>query len=356
MSETPVTPAAPRGRRRRRITAVVLVSLLVLVVGGLATAWYYLDSLSSSYEENVQTFEQQAQEEGGDAGTGGSFPEESDRPEKEADDESITILLLGSDDRAGTDLAQSTGQFPGSRSDTMMLVHVPADRSGVQVMSIPRDLWIDVPGDHGEAKINAPMALGGVSLTVETIEGLFDVRVDHVASVDMQGFIGLVESLGGVDVESTHPETFTTTGGHTFHPGTQHMDAEEALAFVRERKTFSDGDLQRARNQQSFIEAVVDESLQAGNLANPGRVRDMVETFTPYLTVDESLDASTVASLGWEIRGAAGDITMFTLPTGPDDRSADGQWIWRQDEQAMTEISEALAEDTLEEYVEENDL
>ncbi|WP_010525360.1 LCP family protein [Nesterenkonia sp. F] len=356
MSETPAPAAAPRRRRRRRITAVVLISLLVLVVGGLATAWYYLDSLSSSYEENVQTFEQQAREQGEGAETGETFPEESDRPAKDSDDESINILLLGSDDRAGTDLEQSTGQFPGSRSDTMMLVHVPSDRSGVQVMSIPRDLWVDVPGEHGEAKINAPLALGGVSLTIQTIEGLFDVRVDHVASVDMEGFIGLVETLDGVEVDSTYPEAFTTTGGRTFRPGTQHMDADEALAFVRERKSFPDGDLQRARNQQSFIRAVVDESLQAGTLANPGRVRDMVETFTPYLTVDESLDASTVASLGWEIRGAADDITMFTLPTGPDGRSADGQWIWQQDEQAMAEISDALADDTLEEYVEENDL
>lgn len=346
MAEETVEESRRRRKKRSRLTiGIVLGSLVLLVAGALVASLMYLNSLSRSYEDNVQTF--------GDEET---FPDEADRPEKAEDDESINILLIGSDDHGGSGESEDLPRVPqGGRSDTMMLVHIPGDRDSVQVMSIPRDLWVEVP-DHGWHKVNAPLALGGISLTVQTLEGLFDVRIDHIASVDMLGFIGLVDALGGVEVNSSYPESFTTGEGYTFEPGSQHMDSEQALSFVRHRATFPDGDLQRVRNQQAFIRAVIQESLSPSNLTNPGQVRDMVETFAPHLVVDDTLDSTTVASLGWQMRGATRDIQLFTLPTGDSGRSADGQWIWNQDTQVISEISEALNDGTLQEYVAEHDL
>src|SRR5690606_2503774 len=140
----------------------------------------------------------------------------------------------------------------GQRSDVMMLVHIPADRSGVYIMSFPRDLYVDIPG-HGKDRINAALAFGGVPLTVTTVENYTGVPIDHVALIDFEGVKSLVDSLGGVEVDV--PQDFES-GGHRFTEGTQHVDGEQALAFVRARKNFADGDFQRNRNQQSLLKGI----------------------------------------------------------------------------------------------------
>ncbi|MCH8561632.1 LCP family protein [Nesterenkonia sp. YGD6] len=330
--------ARPRPKRRGRRAVLIIVSVVaVVVVGALVASMWYLNSLGSAYEDNAQTFEE-------------SFPEEEVRPVRAEEDESINILLLGSDDNGGSGATEELARVPqGGRSDTMMLVHVPSDRQSVQIMSIPRDLWVEVPG-HGSHKINAALSLGGIPLTVSTIESLFDARIDHVAAVDMLGFTGLVDALGGVTVYSGYDQAFTTAEGFTFHPGEQEMNSEEALSFVRHRMSFPDGDLQRVRNQQAFIRAVLDETLDPGNLSSPGRIQEMVETFSPHLIVDDTLDAGTAAALRWNVRGAAGNVDMFTVPTGGSGYSQDGQWIFYQDEQAMADIADAIADSTLDEY------
>lgn len=324
-------------RRGRKVTLIVLSSLLVLVIGGFVAAWMYLNSLGNTFEERAQTFEE-------------SFPEESERPEKDEDDESVNILLLGSDTGGGSGETEDLPMVPnGGRADTMMLVHIPGDRDAVYVMSIMRDLWVPIPG-HGNAKINAALAIGGVPHTVQTVESLFNTRIDHVAAVDLDGFQGLVDAMGGVTVNS--PESFTSVTGHNFSAGEQHMDAESAMAFVRERRAFSDGDYTRVRNQQAFMRGVLNETLSPSTLTNPGRVHDMVEEFSPYITVDESLDAGTLGSLGWQLRSVrSGSINMFTLPTNGIGRSDDGQSVVWMDEQAIDEIGQAMRDGTLDEYV-----
>src|SRR5699024_1109775 len=115
--------------------------------------------------------------------------------------------VLGSDSRGeGMDTAENKGE-DGERSDTMMLVHVPEDRSGVYVMSIVRDLWVEIP-DHGERKVNAALGLGGYPLVTSTVENLVGVNIDHLAVIDFEGFNGLTEALGGVPV--CNPNTFSS--------------------------------------------------------------------------------------------------------------------------------------------------
>lgn len=330
----------PKPRRRgRKAIFIIMASMVVLVGGALVAALMYLNSLGDAYDDQVQTFEPEE-----------TFPEESERPPKEEDDDSLNVLLLGADSGGGSGEDEELPTVPGgARSDTMMLVHVPGDRESMQVMSIMRDTWVPVPG-HGEAKINAALTLGGIPLTVQTVESLLDVRIDHVASIDLAGFQGLVGAMGGVTVDS--PEAFESRAGYSFSAGEQHLDAEQAMAFVRERRAFGDGDYTRVRNQQVFIRGVLDGVLSPSTLTNPGRVHEMVETFSPYMVVDHELDSGTVGSLGWELRNVGeGGIDMLTMPNLGLGTSADGQSIVIHDAEAAAEIGGALRDDEFQEYV-----
>lgn len=338
-------------RSRKRRGRWVLGGTAVVVLIALILAGAYLLVLQRSYSSNVTHFPQ-ADSDGSAAGEDPTNPLGEDRPEAT---DATNILLLGSDSNGGSGADEDLPRVPGGgRSDTMMFIHIPAGQDSVQVVSIPRDLWVEIPGGYGWHKVNAGLSLGGDQgpwLTRATVEQLFDVRIDHITAVDLLGFVGLVEALGGVTVDSSYPESFTTNDGYTFNPGSQEMNADEALSFVRHRSSFPDGDLQRIRNQQALIRAVVDEAASPATLANPLRVNDMVSTFSDHLITDEELSASRAASLAWDARGAADNMTFSTLPTGGNGYSDDGQWIFYQDEQAMEEISQALDEDRLDEYL-----
>jgi polyisoprenyl-teichoic acid--peptidoglycan teichoic acid transferase len=165
----------------------------------------------------------------------------------------------------------------------------------------------------------------------------------------MAGFEGLVDSLGGVDI--TVPESFEAgNGGKSFTAGPQHMDGDTALSFVRERYAFSDGDYSRVRHQQLFLQAVSREVLTADTLTNPGRVSDMVSELSPYLTVDETLNAGEMVSIGrtmTDIR--TDDLEMFTVPTDGVGRARGQSVVW-PDHDAIAQIGAAMSDDDMASY------
>ncbi|BDZ39207.1 hypothetical protein GCM10025863_18210 [Microbacterium suwonense] len=186
--------AAPPRRRRRWPWVIVFVVVFALVAVA-ATAGVYLWRLSSSYEkaESIPAAK--------------VFP--TVRP-TQVNPEAMNILMLGSDTRTG--LGGGLDSIRGQRADTMLLVHLPADRSGVQVISFMRDNWVDIPG-YGANKLNAALAFGGVPLLVQTLETLVDVPIDHVMITDFEGFTGLTDALDGVTVDNqiAFRETATPT-------------------------------------------------------------------------------------------------------------------------------------------------
>ena len=350
MSDIFDQPQRPRRERQRKSHTgrnVILVFLGIFLVAALV-AGGYLFNLAQTFNNSTQKLET-------------AFPEESLRPSKEPEDqtpgpEAMNILLMGADAGGSTPAELVEGNAPGSRTDTLMLMHIPADRENVYVMSILRDTWTDIPG-YGTHKINAAMAFGGIPLTVQTVEGLFDERIDHVAVIDFEGFKSLTNALGGVTVDV--PYTFTSSGsmGETFTAGPTTLDGESALKFVRERKAFADGDYQRAANQQIFVKSILSKFLTAETLTNPVRINEVVTEFSPYLAVDNEFDAGTVASLGLSLRGVrTNDVEMFTLPTLGTGTSADGQSIVLKDEAAIADISEALDNGTVGQYLTQNGL
>lgn len=325
-------------RKRHTVRNVLFVFLGLFLVAALVAAGYVYN-LASTFNNSTQKIET-------------AFPAESNRPTEAPEDkhpgpEAVNILLMGSDSRGSMGNLRDNDPT-GQRSDTLMLMHIPPDRENVYVMSIMRDLWVEIPG-HGMNKINSALSLGGIPLTVQTIEGMLDDRIDHVAVIDFQGFKGLTNALGGVKVDV--PYSFSTDD-HDFQAGPMTLEGEQALDFVRERKAFSDGDYQRVANQQIFVKGIMSEFLNAKTLTNPGRVNDVVSNFAPYISVDNELSAGRVANLALSLRGVRGnDIEMFTLPTKGVGTSPDGQSIVVQDKQAIERISEGLDDGTLTHYL-----
>lgn len=332
------------GARKGHPVRITILTLVALVVIAAVVAGGYIFSLASSFDGKTEKI-------------GDAFPVESQRPQKQASNEdAVNILLLGNDARGGSGETEDLEGVPNAgRSDTMMLVHVPGDRKNVYVTSIMRDTWVPIPGE-GTHKINAAFSFGGVPLAVQTIEGLLDTRIDHVASVDFEGFKGLTDALGGVDVDV--PVGFTSRhGNHTFKAGPTHMNGDQALGFVRERYAFKDGDYQRVRDQQLFIKALIGKILAKDTLTNPGRISDAVDELSPYLSVDETLSASTVGKLGLSLKSIRTDkIHFFTLPSNGTSRSSDGQSIVLPDDEAIDDLATALTDDDVDKFMRENDL
>ncbi|WP_258066854.1 LCP family protein [Arthrobacter sp. GMC3] len=327
-------------RRTRTIRRNVLLTFLGIFLIALVASGAFIFNLANSYDTKTQKIEH-------------AFPDETLRPAKPTEgpaSNAMNILLLGSDSRGdAVDLAEE-GVPSDQRSDTMMWVHIPADRKNIYMMSIMRDTWVDIPG-FGEAKINAAMAFGGVPLVVQTLEGMFNNRIDHVAVVDFQGFKEITDALGGVSVDVPIPFT-STHGNYTFAAGPQMMTGDQALGFVRERYAFADGDYQRVRNQQIFLKSVMNTILTPATLTNPIKVTNLATKVSPYISVDKGLDAATIGALAVSLRDVRGpDVKAFTLPTLGTGTSADGQSIVLRDDAAITAIGDALKSDSLGSYL-----
>ncbi|MEV0880464.1 LCP family protein [Micromonospora echinofusca] len=286
--------AKPRRRWRR----VALVSLLVVALlggGGLIAGGLYLRSVESDIER-VDAF--------------ADVPEQG-RPQAVAKG-AMNILILGSDTR-------DPESKSGSRTDTIILAHLPKDRSSAQLISIPRDTWVAVPrskdGSQGgrDAKINAAYAWGGVPLMVQTVEKFTTVRIDHVMMVDFAGFKEIIDALGGIDIDAEKSFTSIHPPFRTFRQGVQRMDGEAALDYSRQRKQFPDGDFARIRHQQQVIKAILDRAVSGGIVTNPGKLNSFVKATSNAVSVDEKM---SLLSMATDLRGLRGDNLRFiTSPT-----------------------------------------
>jgi len=265
------------------------------------------------------------------------------RPPPAAQD-SMNILLMGSDKRAD-------GSVAGQRSDTIMVVHVPADRDEVGIVSIPRDSWVQVPG-HGPAKVNAAYAWGGPALAVETVENLTGVRMDHVAVIDWEGFKRLTDLLGGVEVRIPNTVTDGYTG-RTWEAGRQRMDGETALAYVRQRAGLPRGDLDRIERQQAFLRSLASDTLSTSTFTSPRLLYDVLDAVTANLSVDEGWSAAEMRNLAWSLRSVRAESIDFTVVPLTKLGTEQGQSVVYLDRPAGEELWQAVREDRLGEWIDE---
>jgi LCP family protein required for cell wall assembly len=298
---TPAEQSKTPRRRRGKFVLIVLGVLALLAGGGAAAAGWYVRSVDGDISR-IEAF--------------GEVPQEARPPKEEVAGDALNFLMLGSDTRDPS----STG---GSRSDTIIVLHLPKDRSSAQLVSIPRDTWVHIPrskdGKHGntDAKINAAFAWGGAPLMVQTVEAYTGVRIDHVVMVDFAGFKEIVDALGGVEVDveqsftSTH--SLSASSVRRFEKGPQTMDGATALDYARERYAFKDGDFARIRHQQQVIKAILSKASSGGILTNPARLNSFLRATADSVAVDDTLKLVGMASDLRHLRGE--NLTFYTSPT-----------------------------------------
>lgn len=267
----------------------------------------------------------------------------------------MNILVIGSDIRGGTPAKDAaahtaaTGEAQDHRADTLMVVHVPADRSTLYFISINRDTRVDIPG-YGGAKINAGLEYGGIDMQTAAVQQLLGITINHTLMLDFGGFKLLVDGLGGIDVNVPFPFQASIETQHVFAAGMNHLDGQAALEFVRERYAFSDGDFQRVRNQQIMLRAVLARLTAGGALNDVTAVRSLVDFASCCLTVDKGFDPVQAAILAYSLRNLnTGAIGTMTLPTTGSGFVA-GQSVLFPDYGAIAAVGAALREGRIGEF------
>lgn len=277
------------------------------------------------------------------------------------EDESLNILLMGTD--AGTarngegssiieDAAKPNWPTGKYRSDTMMIVHIPPDRESVYVISVPRDSYLTlhdgVGESRGKAKINAALSLYGPSGATATVENFSDLRMNHIAMLDWDGFAGITEALGGVQVHVSEPTRDWTAGDHV-------VEGDRALEYVRLRYGLADGDFDRIKRQQNFMRAVMLKTVSRGTLTNPLKLQSTTSAVAANMAVDSEFDAGAMRSLAWSLREVRpADVKFVTLPTNGTDSDPVAGSIVVVDQEKSAELFDSLQDDSIDDYLESN--
>ncbi len=311
--------AQPRWRVGLRATVAGL-SLVTMVGSGLAWATYRNFTASVPH--------------------GAAVPPLA-RGQKDVDGQDQNILLLGNDSRAGATPAElkalSTQDDGGSvNTDTMMVLHIPANGSRATVISFPRDSWVDIP-DNGKGKLNAAYPDGydaskqaggnelanesaGVQMVIRTIDQLTGLHIDHYAQVNLLGFYRISNAIGGVDVCLLHAQNPSTDSdaygngysGINLPAGHSVIKGSQALAFVRQRHGLPGGDLDRIKRQQYFLASAFHKIVSGGVLLNPFKLHDLLKAVSLSLLTDPGLNLVSLAQQ-FE-RMSSGNITFATIP------------------------------------------
>ena len=321
----------PPARRRHRGLVIGLLLIAVLVAGAMVATALYAGTINRSVTNNLQVGEDLPPDIPKDE-------DEAPRPPKVAT-KAVNYVIMGSDSR--------TPGETGARSDVLMVAHLAGDRRSAALISFPRDMWVSIPG-HGKNKINAAYALGGPQLTVRTLEGLLETRMDHTVLIDFEGFIQVTKDLGGVTVDNPH---YSRTGAWEFPVGKITVEGDEALAYVRERKQLPQGDLDRAERQRLVAQAILRKTLSPEVIANPPRFNRIVGSVAKQVTVDRGLTGSKLRDTALSIRFSPDRITSLQAPISGFGTSADGQSIDVVDQRKLAELAAALRADDLRSYL-----
>lgn len=264
-----------------------------------------------------------------------------------------TILLAGVDDGKGRSLEQmlegeewQKGVF---RSDAMLMVHLNDTASRAEIISVPRDSYVDVEG-YGRTKLNAAFSYGGPELLWESMEQFTQTRIDHMVVADFEGFKDVTETLGGVQVFV--PDKSANPGGTALlNPGWQKIRGDEALYYVRARYELPRGDFDRVQRQQNVLRAVFDEARAFGTLANPVKLTRLVGDMADNLAVDDSLTNGRLRDLALSVRNLSPtQITYATIPH-QGSQTIDGASVVVVVPRDVREMFRAVVEDDFAAYV-----
>jgi LCP family protein required for cell wall assembly len=334
----PIAPSAspaPDPRRRRPAlilgrVATALIAVLALAVTGAAWQW---QSAKNKLLNTVAALD----------------PNSSDirDPNSQIGDENFLIIgvdsRFGANGEMGGDIDETGARIEGARSDTIMLVNIPANRKRVVAVSFPRDLaitpmncqaWDPETGKYGPVydkntgewsdnerptttKLNSAFALGGPKCLVKVVQRISGLAINRFMAVDFSGFSNMVDALGGVEVCSTTPLDDAELGPVLTTVGRQKLDGHTALNYVRARSIASEGngDYGRIKRQQMFLSSLLRSVISSETLFDLDRLDEVVNMFIDDSYVD-NVQTRDLVRLGQSLQGInAGRITFVTLPT-----------------------------------------
>jgi len=308
-------------------TAAVLIAVSALAVTGAAWQW---QSAKNKLLNTIAALD----------------PNSSDIRDRDAQNGDENFLIIGVDSRIGVNGEMGAGDTSvaqGVRSDTIMLVNIPASRNRVVAVSFPRDLaitpmncqaWDPETGKYGPVydqntdewsdnerltttKLNSAYALGGPKCLVKVIQKISGLAINRFMAVDFAGFSAMVDALGGVEVCSTTPLEDAELGTVLATAGRQKLDGPTALNYVRARSisTEHNGDYGRIKRQQLFVSSLLRSMISTETLLDISKLDEVVNTFIDDSYVD-NIQTRDLVRLGQSLQGInAGRITFVTVPT-----------------------------------------
>lgn len=317
-------------RKKWKWTLISALGLLVVIIGLVSWKVYQtydqLDEMSKPHEQSRF----------------GQFEEKPEyTPPQWTGTERVNVLLMGGDERG-------LRQGEVARSDTMMVVSFDPVTKKIHLFSVLRDTYVEIP-EHRKGRINTAITLGGPDLAMKTIGNLLGMDIQYYVYADFQGFIKLVDALGGIDFYVEKNMHYTDAAdGHRFDidlkKGQQHLDGEKALQYVRFRHDAM-SDFTRTERQRNFMKAVADKLKSGWNLI---RLPDILTQVTPYIETNMSPeDMLKLASLGYKSHQAgSAQIPPMELVT---EENIGGAVIGIKDEDALKGfVQSTLAKDTTE--------
>ncbi|WP_199827532.1 LCP family protein [Streptomyces xylophagus] len=297
----PRPPVRPKKKPRWAMRAATTLSVVVLASAGIGHA------VVTSLDADIARVD--------------PFKDMKNRPRA---GHGMNVLLVGTDGRDKITEEERhryhLGGAPCHCTDTIMIVHISEDREHASVVSLPRDSYAEVPGIPGRPahpiKINAAYAEGGPNLTVQTVESMTHVKIDHYLEVDFTSFMSTVDVLGGVKICTAEPlkDSYTgldlPAGSHTLMGG-------QALQYVRSRHVDGASDLGRMKRQQRFLAALIDQATSSGVLLNPLKFRDVTRAVLGSVRADKGFGTDELLDLGRAMRNFSPSSSEFTtVPIG----------------------------------------
>jgi LCP family protein required for cell wall assembly len=279
-----------RWTRPKRIVTV-LAALIALIIVGTVGTYFYLNSKLDRQNILVSYAGRPS------AGSGTNW------------------LIAGSDSRQGLTVAQErkyvtgfSSEISGARSDTIMVLHIPAGGGRPLLISIPRDSYVNIPG-YGMSKINAAFDIGGPKLLAETVQDATGLYINHFMDIGFGGFVSVVNDVGGVRM-CLPAALQNVASGVNLKAGCQTLTGGEALAYVRDRGSFLTQDLQREQDQRIFLKALLDKVTSPSVMLNPFASLPAATGVVDSLTVDNGTSLYNL----YQVAEAMRDPLTTTVP------------------------------------------
>jgi len=329
----PVRPPSSR-RRSTGLTALHPRRRIVVGAGVLLAAWLaFMVWVPFQAWGNVHRV---------DASPSGARP---------ADSKGYDYVLVGSDSRQGMTAAQekllntgSAADAAGGRTDSIIMVHVPAGAGKPALISLPRDSYVPIPG-HGHSKINAAFSIGGPRLLVQTIEQATGVRIDGYVEIGFGGFASVVDSVGGVDI--CVPRNMKDAyAGINLKAGCQTLDGRNALGYVRARYSDPLGDIGRVARQRQFLAAIMHKALSPSTVLIPWQYYGFATSAGAGLSVGQDTSFRDVTRVLQAMRSVSnGDGLSLTVPISNPNLATDVGSAVKWDSQKATDLFRVIKND-----------